>query len=201
MVVTISNQYGAHAIAIAHAVAEQLGYELIDEQLPVVVAKRLQTSPQMIESAEEGANSVGDRVMRALESGTPEVASAPQMPSFDDEVLREVEETVREYAAKGDVVIVGRGGSAILGRGRGVLRVFMHAPRDWRVAHVSQAFGTEPKIAAAEIDRIDRARSKYIEVNYGLRWADAANYDLAIDVASTGSDGACELIVAAVRRR
>lgn len=202
MIVTISNEYGCGALSVSHLVAEQLGYEYVDEQLPVVVAKRLQTSPQAVEAAEEAGESVGDRMLRALESGTPEIAGGPPPgPTFDEECLREVQETVREYAAHGDVVLVGRGGSAILGRRADVLRVFLFAPRDWRIGHISEAFDVDEKTAAAEIDRIDRARSKYIETYYGLRWTDARNYDLALDVAAFGTKGAAAAIVSAVRGR
>ncbi|HET7813310.1 MAG TPA: cytidylate kinase-like family protein [Candidatus Baltobacteraceae bacterium] len=202
MIVTISNEYGCGALAVAHLVAGQLQYEYVDEQLPVVVAKRLQTSPQAVEAAEQGGESVGDRMLRALESGTPEIASGPPPgPTFDEECLREVQETVREFAAHGNVVLVGRGGGAILGRRPDVLRVFLFAPRDWRIGHIAEAFDVDDKTAAAEIDRIDRARAKYIETYYSMKWADARNYDLALDVASFGTEGAAAAIVGAVRAR
>ncbi|MFN2448802.1 MAG: AAA family ATPase [Candidatus Baltobacteraceae bacterium] len=200
MIITISNLYGCGAIAVAHAAAGQLGYEYVDEQLPVIVAKRLQTSPQAVESAEDAVDSVGDRMLRALESGTPEIAAAPGA-TFDEEYLREVREAVRDYAARGDAVLIGRGGGAILGRGPGILRVFMHAPRDWRIGHIVEALGVSQNAAIAEIDRIDRARAKHIETNYGLKWTDARNYDLCIDVAALGTEGATQAIVAAARAR
>jgi len=53
VVITISNRYGCGALAIAQRVAERLGYEFVDEQLPVVVAKRLRTSPEAVEEAED----------------------------------------------------------------------------------------------------------------------------------------------------
>jgi len=200
VIITISNLYGCGAVAVAHDVADRLSYTYVDEQLPVVVAKRLQTSPQAVESAEEAADSVGDRMLRALESGTPEIRQPPGA-TFDEECLREVRETVREFAAHGNVVIVGRGGGAILGRRPDVLRVFLHAPRDWRIQHILEAYGASEDVVTAEIDRIDRARAKHIEVNYNLKWTDARNYDLCIDVASLGTKGAVDAIVNAVRSR
>ena len=53
MIVTISNEYGSGAVAIARDAAAALGYEFVDEQLPVVVAKRLQSSPEEVEAAED----------------------------------------------------------------------------------------------------------------------------------------------------
>ncbi len=200
MIVTISNLYGSGAIAVAHIVAEQLGYDYIDEQLPVVVAKRLQTSPQVVESAENALDSVGGRMLRALEAGTPETAAAPAV-DFSKELLREVQEAVRDFARQGDVVIIGRGAGFLLGRRHDVLRVFMHAPRDWRITHIAEGHNVQREIAEAEVARIDRARADYIETHYAVRWTDARNYDLTIDVSEISPQAAAHVIVAAVRAR
>lgn len=200
MVVTISNRYGCGAIAIAHLVAERLNYAYIDEQLPVVVAKRLMTSAAAVLSAEDAGKSVSERMLLALESGTPELRGLPR-ESFDEECLREVQEAVREYAFHGNAVIVGRGANAILGPKPGVLRVFMHAPKDWRIHHVMEGHRVDEKTAAAEVERIDRARTEYMRVYYGLTWADPANYDLCIDTSTFGPQGSAEIVVRAVEAR
>lgn len=199
MIVTISNRYGCGAVAIAHMVAERLGYTYVDEQLPVVVAKRLMTSATAVESAEDAASTMSERMLRALESGTPELRGQPAV-SFDEECLREVQEAVREYASR-NAVIVGRGANAILGRRSDVLRVFMHAPRDWRIHHVMEGHGVDEKTAAAEADRIDRARAEYMRTYYGIAWAHPENYDLCIDTSSFDPQACAQIIVAAVQSR
>lgn len=200
MVITISNRYGCGAIAIAHLVAERLGYEYVDEQLPVVVAKRLMTSASAVESAEDAGTSMSERMLRALESGTPELRGQPVVP-FDEECLREVQEAVREYASHRNTVIVGRGANAILGRRPDVIRVFMHAPRDWRIHHIMDAHNVDEKTAAAEVDRIDRARTEYMRSYYGLTWTDPQNYDLCIDTSSFDPQACAQIIVTAVQAR
>ncbi len=200
MVITISNRYGCGALAIAQRVAERLGYEFVDEQLPVVVAKRLRTSPEAVEEAEDLGRTMSERMLRGLELGTPEI-QAEAGPSFDEECLREVQETVREYAAHGNVVIIGRGAHAILGRGPGVLRVFMAAPRNWRIHHLMEATGADERTAAAEIDRIDRARREYLRAYYDLEWTDPQTYDLALDTSTFNVERAAEIIVSAAGAR
>lgn len=200
MVITISNRYGCGAIAVAHLVAERLGYEYVDEQLPVVVAKRLMTSAAAVESAENAGKTMSERMLLALESGTPEVRLQPGA-SFDEECLREVQEAVREYASHRNAVLVGRGANAILGRRPDVMRVFMHAPRDWRIHHIMEGHRVDEKTAAAEVDRIDRARAEYMRVYYGLTWTDPQNYDLCLDTSTYGRDGCAEIIVRAVEAR
>lgn len=200
MVITISNRYGCGAVAIAHVVAQRLDYEYVDEQLPVVVAKRLMTSAAAVESAEDAGTSVSERMLRALEFGTPELRALPR-ESFDEECLREVQEAVREYASHGNAVIVGRGANAILGRRPDVLRVFMYAPKDWRVHHIMDGHGVDERTAAAEVERIDRARMEYMRAYYGLTWSDPANYDLCIDTSAFGTQGSAEIIIRSVEAR
>lgn len=201
MLITISNRYGSGAIAVAQLVAQRLDYEFVDEQLPVVVAKRLNTSPQAVESSEDVGKSVSERMLRALEFGTPELGGRQDAPDFDEDCLREIQEAVREYAAHGNAVIVGRGANAILGRRPGVLRVFMYAPREWRIRHIMEGHNVDERTAAAEVDRVDRSRTEYMQAYYGVKWLDHNNYDLALDTSVFGVEGCAEVIVRAVQAR
>jgi len=196
--VTISNQYGSGALDIAQRVAETLGYEYVDRQLPVVVAKRLRVTPETVEANEDTTITLGERILTGLERATPELAQASAVEPFDRELLHAVQEAVREYAARDRVVIVGRGASAILGCQPGVLRVFIHAPRDWRIEHVVESMRCARGIAEAELDRIDRARSAYIRQWYGLTFGDLRNYDLCVDASRLGPARAASCIVNAV---
>jgi cytidylate kinase len=199
VIVTISNEYGAGALEVAKEVADALGYEYVDQQLPVVVAKRLRVTPAAVEANEDASPTLGERFLTGLERATPELAEASAAEPFDEELLAAVQDAVREYALHGDVVIVGRGASAILGQRPDVLRVFIGAPRECRVVHVEQTLGVTREVAESEVDRIDRARSVYIRDWYGLTFGDSKNYDLCLDVSRLGAAKTAALVVAAVR--
>jgi cytidylate kinase len=201
VIVTISNLYGSGAVAVAHRVADALHYELIDSQLPVVVAKRMQITPVQAQAVDETGRSLGARLLSSLELATPEVVVSGFGETFDEEYVREVQEAVREFAARGDVVILGRGASAILGRRPDVLRVFMYAPRDWRVERIASQYGLDRKMAGAEVDRIDKARRAHLRDWYNVEMGSPALVDLAIDTATFGEERSAELIVAAVHER
>jgi cytidylate kinase len=201
LIVTVSNEYGSGALAIARRVADTLHYEYVDEQLPGVVAKRLQVTPEEVVANEEASPSLGERLLNSLELATPELAAVSAAEPFDEALLRAVRDAVREYAARGNVVIVGRGASAILTGRAGILRVFLHAPRQWRVTHVVATARVSLEIARAEVDRIDRARSAYMRQWYGITFGDPANYDLCIDSSQLDEPQCAELIVAGVRAR
>lgn len=201
MIVTISNEYGSGALAVAERAARALGYEYVDRQLPVVVAKRLRITPEAVEASEDSTRTLGERLLDGLERATPELAQASAAEPLDEELLAAVQSAVLEYASKGDCVIVGRGAFAILGARPEVLRVFMHAPREWRVAHVVQSTHVARDVAEAELDRVDRARVAYIRQWYGLTFGDPRNYDLCIDTSRLDAAQSAASIVAAVQAR
>jgi CMP/dCMP kinase len=199
--VTVSNEYGSGALEVARRVADTLDYEYVDQQLPVVVAKRLRVRPEAVEANEDATPTLGERFLSGLERATPELAEASAIEPFDEELLRAVQEAVREYAARGNVVLVGRGASAILGPRSDVLRVFIHAPRQWRIAHVAETLQTRLETAEAEVDRVDRARGAYMRDWYAMTFGDPHNYDLCIDGSRFSAAACAALVVAAVRVR
>ncbi|MDQ2680677.1 MAG: cytidylate kinase-like family protein [Candidatus Eremiobacteraeota bacterium] len=199
MVITISNQYGTGALGIARVLAEQLRYTFVDKELPVVVAKRLQSSVEAVEAAEDTSRSMSERLLSGLEMATPEVGAGAEGAMFDEQCFREVQVAVRDYASQGDCILIGRGANLILGRRGDVLRVFMHAPRDWRMHHIMKQVQVDEPSAAAEVDRMDRARARYIKRYYDREWTDLANYDIALDVARFGAQGCVQIIADAVR--
>ncbi|MDQ6931986.1 MAG: cytidylate kinase-like family protein [Candidatus Eremiobacteraeota bacterium] len=199
MIVTISNEYGSGALGIAQAAAGRLGYRFIDEQLPVVVAKRLRTSPQAVDAVQDSRRGFGARLLAGLEKATPELQGiSGQNQSFDEQCLHQVEAAVREFASSGNVVLFGRGANAILGRRPDVLRVFIYAPRMWRTRRLMEELGVSEKAASDEIARVDDARGAYTRDHYRMRWGDPAHYDLSLDAARLGPELARELIERAV---
>jgi CMP/dCMP kinase len=201
VIVTISNQYGCGALAIARSVAAELGYEYVDRQLPVVVAKLLNVTPEEVEANEDAAPSFGERWLTSLERGTPELARASTAPPFDEELLHAVQEAVKEYAARGNAVIVGRGAGVILGTRPDIVRVFMYAPREWRIDRIVRELGVDRRTAASEVDRVDKARATYVRDWYGATFGDPAIADLSIDTAQFGKEQSVALIVQAVRSK
>ncbi len=201
MIVTISREYGAAGLAVSDGAAHALGYELLTDDLPRTVARRLGTSADEVARATT-ERSLTERLLDSLGAGTPEVLSTtvPKLPDdFDESVRREMERTIRERADRGDVVILGRNAGAVLGLRRDLVRVFLTAAIEWRVNRIVESFGNSREQARADIDRTDTARRKFAKERYALHWGDARSYDLAVDVGRFGIDGAVALVVAAVR--
>jgi cytidylate kinase len=202
VIVTISRAYGALGRAVTRDVAARLGYRLVDDDLPKVVAARLGTSPEAIDGVEHRTVGFGERFLRSLGGAVPE-AFQPTVDAedLDGAALREIERLIRDAADAGDVVIVGRGGNVVLAGRPDLVRVFLTAPAAWRAVHVAESLGVPEAAALAEIARVDAARRAFARERYDIAWGQPAHYDLVIDVSTFGASGAAALIAAAVTVR
>lgn len=191
MIVTISREYGASGMTVAHRVGDLLGYPVVGDDLPKIAALRLGTTQDDVVAVEHRAPSLVERILNNLGSveGFTTIA-----PSFESEVRREIETAVLEAAEQPDVVIIGGIANVIL-RGRpNLLSVFLHAPKTFRISRVGESLKIGPEEARKEVERVDAARKRWAKVHYDLEWGHAEYYSMTLDVARVGVDGAVYLI-------
>jgi CMP/dCMP kinase len=202
MVVTISREYGAGGLAIADCVAAALGYEMLAQQIPAAVAASLGTSSEEVDAVAGSPPPLGERFLTGMREGTADNVG-PIAPvwtgDFDESVRRELERTMRERAARGNVVVLGLVGNAVLAGTPGLVRAFVYADRAWRIEHIAQTFGFSRAQATAEVDRLDVQRRRFSQERYKVAWGDRRFYDVIVDSSRLGIDGAAETIVCAVR--
>lgn len=155
----------------------------------------------VVESLENRAPGFGERLLAGLAGAVPEVAQpAAALPDdMTGSYRREVERLVVAAAARGNAIILGRLGNAILGGRADLIRVFVHAPLSWRIRTVRASLNCDENRARSEIARIDEARRAYAREQYRMVWGDVRNYDLAVNTACYGVDGAADVIAVAVR--
>ncbi len=201
MIVTISREYGSGGLAVAEGLAEKLGYGIVADDLQHAVAAKMGTSADAAARATTEP-SLPERILGSLGAGTAELQtpSSPRLPGeFDASLRREMEREIRERAANGDVVILGRSATHLLAGTPGLVRVFLTAARDWRVARVMEAFGQSREAASADIERVDAARKKYTKERHKANWGDARCYDVCVDASRFDIEGTIAIIYAAVR--
>jgi cytidylate kinase len=217
-VVTISRQYGCNGDEIASRVCEKLGYRSFDKRLMAQVASEMGLSEGEIVDFTEanyrvrgfmerlfgrrGTRTVAETGTRTQDTGG---TRAVQVEQLDEEwCVRMVRTTIHAAYERGDVVIVGRGGQAILQDKPGVLHVRLHAPLDHRIVHVRyhETTGMAPEFqqrAAQEIvSKRDRATAEYLRRFYSIDWTDPNLYHLVLDTTKWGVESAAQLIVQAV---
>ena len=198
MIITISREYGAAGRAVTRGLAERLGYRLLDEDLPVVVAARLGTSPETVEGMQYQQVGFGQRLLRSLSVAMPEAFQpASEIEDLGAVTQREIARLMHEAADAGNVIVVGRLGNMVLRERPGLLRVFLNSPLAWRIEHIALSLGITEAAARTEIARVDGGRRNYAREHCDFKWGDPHHYDLVLDVSRFGVDGAIALIDAA----
>ena len=205
-VITVTRQFGAGGSEVARRVAALLGWTVIDNEFVSAVATQAGLPAETVAANEERVPSLMARLARALAVSSPEVfvpvAATGEAP--DEAALVAVtEHVVREAAAHGRVVIVGRGGQSILAKAphSEALHVYVTAPRDVRIAAVMERLGLPAQDAAHAADTTDADRDRYAHRFYGRRRDDPANYHLVVNTGLLGFDGAAATIVCAASQR
>jgi cytidylate kinase len=112
-----------------------------------------------------------------------------------------MERLIVEAADRGNAVIVGRGANGILAGRPGLVRVFLRAPLDWRVAHVAESLAVDEPAARAEVARVDGGRRAFARERHGIEWGHPRAYDLVVDTSAFGAAGTVAIVAAAVEAR
>jgi cytidylate kinase len=204
-VITVTRQYASGGSDVARLVAVQLAWEVIDNEFVDAVARRAGLPPDEVAQREERAPGLLERLARTLAAASPELFVAsegvPRVERDEATIVQVTERVIAEAAAHGRIVLVGRGAQAVLAQRPDALHVYVVAPKAWRMRLAVERLG----VSEADIDRVvddtDRQRDQYVKTYYGRQREDLTNYDLIVNTARIGIDGAAGLVVAEAHRR
>jgi cytidylate kinase len=203
--VTITRQYASGGSDVAALAAQQLGWTLIDNEFVEEVARRAGLPADEVAQREERAPGLLERLARTLAVASPEMfittAGVPRVEEDEGTIVRITERVIREAAALGRAVLVGRGAQAILAQRDHALHAYVVAPKPWRMKLAVERLGVDPERVDRVVDEIDQQRDHYVKTYYGRARQDVAHYDLVLNAERLGIDGAAAVIVGEVRRR
>jgi len=116
----------------------------------------------------------------------------------DSRYKEAITSVMSELAAKGDVVIIGRGGQAILREHSRCLHVRTTAPVAVRVLRIAEREGLSAEEAKGRVEESDKARLDYHRKYFKIDPADPDLYDIVINMTHISEEDAAELIAAAL---
>lgn len=181
-IITISREMGSGGIPIAHKVAEEMGYRLIDGETIMEEAQKYGLSAQAVEQADEKPPHFVD--------------SLDSKQSLD---LHLIELIILEAALKGNVVIYGRGGQDLLKDISSVLRTRIIAPFEDRVERWSEREWLDPDRARYLVRKSDQQRAGFIKYYFDRDWEDCVHYDLVINTQRLSEEMAVKVICNSVK--
>lgn len=213
-IVTISRTFGSGGTPVGRELAHRMGAEFLDRSIVASVAERAGLSEEEARGYDEQLPSIWQRVAAVLASGGTEMGMPP-VPSdqlvpgvaVQERLGRLTRAVIEEAAARGNAVIVGRGGAFILRDHPGAMHLQLHAPLAVRVrnlmTHVEEIpKDTRPDEASirALCRTVDARRADYIRRVFNADWLDPKHYDLAIDTSRFSYDAVADLIELSVAR-
>lgn len=201
-VVTISASFGAGGSEIAPEVARQLGWSFLDRAIPAAVAERLDVPiGEALAKDEQDDVSLFRRVLSAFAHadavGAAPSLAAVEVPGDKTDFVAATESFLLEAADRGEVVVLGRAGAAVLRSRPGVLHVRLDGPAERRLALAAAHDGVEPESLRKRQETTDRTRSAYLRRFYQVDAADPRLYHLSIDSTALPWP-ACAAAIAAV---
>jgi cytidylate kinase len=128
-----------------------------------------------------------------------ELATAGQSQGqLDDEnYIRTLTSVIKGIAARGNVVILGRGSQAILQHEPGALHVWVAAPFEWRVSNLVLRDGISKQDAEKRIAKSDKDREAFHRHYFKVEPNAPALYDMGFNAARIDVHVAAKMIALA----
>ncbi len=119
----------------------------------------------------------------------------------EEKCLSVIQTVINSLAGRGNAVIVGRGGQAILKHKVGVLHVRIIAPLTDRIERIMKTKALTKEAAQKLIEDHDRASAEYLHRFYGISWDDPAIYDIILNTWKMDQNTAAEIIASAASKK
>lgn len=195
IIITIGRQFGSGGKCVAEVLGRKLGIPVYDQELIMKAAQESGFSAEFFEQSDE------KRRFFSLSSIFATAYSSETENYMSDKGLFRIQcETIRNIAAQGSAVIVGRCSDYVLRDMENKLDVFLTSPLEKRAARVAERQGIDYAKALETVEREDRNREEYYNYYTFGNWGVASNYDLCIDSDKLGDEGTADMIIEFARR-
>ena len=194
LVITIGRQYGSAGRYIGEELAKKLGIKIYNNELITLAAKKSGIAHHVVGEADEKAT---NSLLYTLAMGSSfwggNAGVAFDMP-INDKLFVTQSDIIKELADEGPAVFVGRCADYVLRGYPNLIKIFIHAPLDFRAQHVAEYHDVKPEKAKDIIIKTDKRRANYYNYYTGQKWGKIDNFDLAVDSSRLGVETTAEML-------
>lgn len=187
-IITIAREYGSGGRIIGQKLAEALHFAYYDKELIEMAAQKIGFSKEYVKENEESKH---------FSFLSNFYMSPGELPAADQIFIAQ-SNVIREIAAKGSCIIVGRCADYVLADHPNCLNIFIHAPIEDRARRVFEEYDEDVPNIKGYVMKVDKKRASYYNYMTQNKWGKAENYHLSIN-SSLGIDLTVNMIKAAVR--
>ncbi len=189
--ITVAREPGSGGAVIAKAVADRLGFELVDKQIVEEIARSVKRRKEVIASLDEKTRGAVEDLLDSVLD--PEYIN-------EEKYISELFKLIIAYAHKGNVVILGRGANFITPFAKG-LHVNIVAPYVVRVQRAMDFEGLSREKAKEVIAKVEKERSDFVKkyINNDIKKRNA--YDLTLNTTYFRIDEAASVVIEAFKQK
>lgn len=190
-IITVSRQTGSRGSYFASRLAQRLEFQRVHREVIDEICRSSGYRKRLVESLDEHFRGQLDVLVDAILTGQ----------SVDPkDYIHHLTKVVLSMSRLGGIVLMGRGGSFILGQNRGFHIRFV-APKDKRIDNLMKYVGLSQLEAADRIEQSDRERSEFVKRLFDADIDDPHRYDLVVNSSLMDVEDLVEVVVRAVEAK
>ena len=185
-VITIARSYGSGGRKMGRLLAKELGYEYYDREILRIASDESGISEELFRQADEKQHIPLFRIAREVYTGE---VIPPDSDDFisNENLFRYQAKIIRDLAKEESCVIIGRCADYILRNRPHCMRIFLHAPAEYRVKRIMRTENLSHDAALTKAIQMNRKRSDNYHYYTHQPWGLSRNYHLTLDT-SLGDD-------------
>ena len=187
MILTIGRQHGSNGHDIARALSAELGIPCYDKEIVDHAAENSNFSRAIFESYDE-------KRVSAYIVPTPHYIGMNESFRLNMQIASAQFDAIRKLADEGDAIFVGRCADYVLRNREDLVRVFILADVPFRIRTLMQRKGIGEDAAKKLLKEVDKDRASYYKYYTDQIWGESEYYDLCLNSARLGVDGAVRVI-------
>lgn len=191
LTITISREAGARGSTIANLAGRKLGWQVYPQDLLEYVTQDAAARQEILDGLPAGAAAWADLQLKRLMQAEA-ISSNPS--------IIELARVLLFLGARGEAILVGRGGGCIL-PSHSTLNVRVVAPPDDRIAYMAQWVRLTEDEAADYVRRLDQRRIEFVSTHFHRNPTDVCQYDVVLNSSLLGEERCAELIVHAAHSK
>lgn len=202
LVITVGRQFGSGGRELGRKIADLLGIKYYDKELLSHAASDAGLSQEFVEDNDERfPRFISSSISFAMGFNSMSWYQNPTSISGDS-IYETQSEVIRQLAAAGPCVIVGRSADYVLRDNPFTVNIFVHAPAECCIDRIMARSDISSRAKADKLRRqTNKLRAAYYNFYTDKHWGDAASYDLCFDTSLLPAEAIAEIVAQYVRRR
>ena len=195
IIVTVSREAYCGGDELAKMLADKAGFKFYDREIISLASQKSGIHEEHFESVEKKpTNSILYSVVMGMYSSRGAYVKLDDVLT-DDKIYKVQADIIRDMAAQGNCVFVGRCSDYILRNNEKCFNIFLRGDLDDRVKRAMNEQNISEAEAKKIVSRADKKRRSYYNYYTNREWGNINNYDIALNLSKISEKDAVDVIL------